>query len=501
MIIEKEVPNGWIESALGEIAEKITKGSTPTTYGYSYQKEGIRFIKVENVVNGRIDLETIKDFISEDANQNQKRSILKAGDVLFSIAGTIGEIAIVEDAHLPANTNQAFAIISGFSEILTPAFLEFQLKSFVAHAAKAKARGGAMFNISLGDIKELKAVIAPLNEQRRIVDRIEQLFSDLDEGEALLKTVQKQLATYRQSVLKAAVTGELTKEWRKKNKKNLETGEKLLARILESRRKNWKGRGKYEEALGPNISLLPPLPNGWTWATLPQLGEFGRGKSKHRPRNDPKLYTDGKYPFLQTGAVRASRGRIKEYDTMYNDFGLKQSKLWPVGTVCITIAANIAESGILEMDACFPDSVVGLIPHSVIYGEYIEFFIRTARDNLERYAPATAQKNINLDILGKVGVPLPSTDEQKEVIDRVSQIFSQIDAFEALCEAELKRSTTLRQSILKSAFSGKLVAQDPADEPASELLARIKSGDNSTKAKDIAPRRGRKPSSDKSEAA
>ena len=148
------MPKGWLKIPLGEVAKKITKGSTPTTYGYVFLPSGINFIKIENVKNGKINLASITEFISEDAHNNQSRSSLCPDDILFSIAGTIGETAIVEPKHLPANTNQAFAIISGTSSILYPKFLEYQLKSFISQTVKDLARGGAMNNISLGDLKE-----------------------------------------------------------------------------------------------------------------------------------------------------------------------------------------------------------------------------------------------------------------------------------------------------------------------------------------------------------
>jgi len=177
-----DLPLGWGLAVLGSLATRITKGSTPTTYGFSYLKAGVNFIKIENVSNGVIDIHSITDFISEEANNFQARSKLNVDDVLFSIAGTIGEISIVKDNHLPANTNQAFAIISGYSRVLVPNFLELQLRSFVSARTKAKARGGAMNNVSLGDLKELRVFIPPLNEQHRIVAKIEELFSELDKA-------------------------------------------------------------------------------------------------------------------------------------------------------------------------------------------------------------------------------------------------------------------------------------------------------------------------------
>jgi type I restriction enzyme S subunit len=327
-------------------------------------------------------------------------------------------------------------------------------------------------------------------EQSRIISKIEELFSDLDKGEENLRRAQAQLKRYRQSVLKAAVTGELTRSWRERNADTLESGEALLKRILKARRAAWekaeleklRAKGKppkddawksrYVEPQGPNTEGLPELPEGWAWATFVQIGEFGRGKSKHRPRNAPKLY-GGAYPFLQTGTVRASNGRIRSYDSTYNEAGLAQSKLWPEGTICITIAANIAESGILDFPACFPDSIVGLVPSEGVITEFIEFFIRTAREKLDTYAPATAQKNINLEILEKVGIPLPPTAEQNEIFSQAWERLSSIDAVEGELARQFAAVNALRQSILKAAFSGKLVPQDPNDEPAEELLKRI----------------------------
>ncbi|WP_284262441.1 restriction endonuclease subunit S [Roseicyclus amphidinii] len=349
-------------------------------------------------------------------------------------------------------------------------FLSHQLNVIDYHRFVS---GTTRLKLTQASMKGIPLKLPPLNEQRRIVEKIETLFARLDKGEEALRDVQKLLARYRQSVLKAAVTGQLTADWRAENAHRLEHGRDLLARILQTRRETWDGRGKYKEPTAPDTTDLPELPEGWVWATLPMLGEFGRGKSKHRPRNDKRLYSDGKYPFLQTGRVRNSAGRISEYDALYNDFGLAQSKIWPKGTICITIAANIAESGILEIDACFPDSVVGLVPHPEVSGEYVECFIRTAKENLDRYAPATAQKNINLEILNAVAVPLPPSAEQAEIKNRIDEAFSNIRFAEQVCQTELARSAALRQSILKDAFAGRLVPQDPTDEPAAALLARI----------------------------
>ncbi|MBZ0097203.1 MAG: restriction endonuclease subunit S, partial [Sulfuricella sp.] len=172
---------------------------------------------------------------------------------------------------------------------------------------------------------------------------------------------------------------------------------------------------------------------------------------KHRPRDDERLY-GGPYPFIQTGDVRKSGGTIREYSQTYSNFGLKQSRLWPAGTLCITIAANIAETGILAFDACFPDSIVGFLSTDTITTRYVEFFIRTAKENLEQFAPATAQKNINLDVLQNVAVPFPPLAEQRAIVNELELRFSLTDEAEAQVNANLQRAERLRQSILSGAF-------------------------------------------------
>jgi type I restriction enzyme S subunit len=166
---------------------------------------------------------------------------------------------------------------------------------------------------------------------------------------------------------------------------------------------------------------------------------------------------------------------VKNYSETYSDFGLAQSKLWPKGTLCITIAANIAETAFLGFDACFPDSVVGFVPvATAVHAEFVELFVRAVRGRIEKYAPATAQKNINLTILENLVIPLCSLPEQQEIVRLLDEQFEAIERNERELDTALQRSEALRQAILKKAFSGRLVPQDPADPPASALLARLR---------------------------
>lgn len=215
------------------------------------------------------------------------------------------------------------------------------------------------------------------------------------------------------------------------------------------------------------------LPDGWATEVLPALGELARGKSKHRPRNDPRLF-GGQFPFIQTGEVARSPGQISEAATFYSDFGLLQSRLWPRNTLCITIAANIASTAILEIEACFPDSVVGFIAdEELCHTQFIEYYMRTIRGDLERFAPATAQKNINLDVLNAIEVPLPPLPEQHRIVDKIDSLFAR----STRARDELAHIPRLieryRQAVLEAAFRGDLTADWRIDhQPAAPSIAR-----------------------------
>lgn len=200
------------------------------------------------------------------------------------------------------------------------------------------------------------------------------------------------------------------------------------------------------------------LPKGWKIVELKEVCEIKRGKSKHRHRNEPALY-GGKYPFIQTGDIRNANVRyITEYTQTYSALGLQQSKLWPKGTLCITIAANIGETAILGFDACFPDSVVGLLCNEkLLLNKYTNYFFISFKQKLEELAPATAQKNINVDILEKVEIPLAPIEEQHNIVQEIESRLSVADKMEESITQSLQQAEALRQSILKKAFEGRLV--------------------------------------------
>ena len=395
----------------------IIAGQSPESKYYNTTGEGLPFFQ------GKADFGELYPAIRVYCSQPTK--IAEKDDILLSVRAPVGPTNL---APCKVCIGRGLTAIRP-SEVLLTRYVLLFFRYFEAQLA-SKGTGTTFKAITQDVVKNLEIPIPPLLEQERIVARIEELFSQLDAGVETLKKTKAQLAVYRQAVLKEAFEGRLTYH------------------VPLSLSMPW--------ASSDETKNLPTLPKEWRYIALKHLGDLGRGKSKHRPRNDPKLFIDGKYPFIQTGDVKAATNYITTFTKQYGEFGLSQSKLWPKGTLCITIAANIAETAFLGIDACFPDSVVGFTPSESVLAEYIRYFVESQKIRLWAFAPATAQKNINLDTLENLIVPYCSIDEQRTVISEIESRLSVCDSIEQTVDTALQQAEAMRQSILKDAFEGRL---------------------------------------------
>jgi type I restriction enzyme S subunit len=401
---------GWKRLTLAEIAV-WGSGGTPKSSNKAYYGGKIPFLLIKDLNDG--DVHSSTNTITELGLSNSSAKIVNPDSVLIAMYGSIGKLGINK---IPVATNQAIAFTKELSPSVYYLFLFYYLLS-IRNLLISMGKGGTQQNISQTILKKIPFPLPPLPEQHRIVEKIEELFTELDHGVAALKKAKEQLKIYRQSVLKWAFEGRLTN----------------------------------------HTFVKGELPKSWSFATLSKLGELARGKSKHRPRNDKKLF-GGPYPFIQTGEVKAAGHTITSFEKTYSEFGLKQSKLWPQGTLCITIAANIAETAFLGFEGCFPDSIVGFTANAEkVDPLYVFYFFKANQSRLESFAPATAQKNINLRILEAISIPYCTPEEQKVIIDEIESRLSVADNLEKTIEETLLKTEALRQSILKSAFEGRLV--------------------------------------------
>lgn len=259
--------------------------------------------------------------------------------------------------------------------------------------------------LNQGNLRDIEIPLPPLSEQKRIVKILDEVF---------------------EGVGKAKENAE----------KNLRNARELFESYLQS--------------------VFVDSGKDWLKGTLKEISiEFGRGKSKHRPRNDKKLY-GGKYPFIQTGDIRNCDHYITKYSQTYNEIGLAQSKLWPKGTVCITIAANIAETGILNFDACFPDSVIGLVVNSKkANSDFVEYLLRFFKARIQARGKGSAQANINMATFEHERFPFPPLSEQKAIVARLDALSAETKKLEGIYRQKLTDLEELKKSVLKSAFAGK----------------------------------------------
>lgn len=287
--------------------------------------------------------------------------------------------------------------------------------------------------IRKSDIELINFPLPPLSEQQRIVERIEELFAKLDEAKERLQEVADSFAVRKAAILHKAFTGELTKQWRRKN-------------------------GVSDES--------------WEERKLGEVGVLERGRSKHRPRNDERLF-GGVYPFIQTGDVANADMFIEKHSQTLSDFGMQQSKLFAKNTICITIAANIGKVAILSYDSCFPDSVVGLTTDEKNNYKYVYYYLSTQQKELESKAPATAQKNINLKVLNDLDIFLPTLPEQHEIVRLIDDLLARERSAQQATEQALASIELMKKPILARAFRGELGTNKASEASALELLKQV----------------------------
>lgn len=461
----------WPKFPLKQLSTKIGSGSTPDGGRESYFSEGIPLIRSMNVHFGGFRDDGLV-YLNDEQAAKLSSVAVQENDVLLNITGaSIGRVTIAPQRMVGARVNQHVTIIR-CKESLDPIYLsKFLASPLIQNLINDIQVGATRQALTKSMIEQFEIPLPPLAEQKRIVAKVDELMALCDRLEAQQQQreirhtalAQASLTRFadaptpanlellfhksyaiepgelRKSILTLAVQGKIVSQ--DPNDKSANT---LLLAVA-----NGDGGDSTLSKTDDGGEKPFGLPAGWVWAKFSQLGELGRGKSKHRPRNDPSLYNDGKYPLVQTGDVARSNGKISTHTGLYNENGLAQSKMWPKGTLCITIAANIADSGILGFDACFPDSVVGFIPsNNDLQVQYFEYFMRTAKSQLEKFAPATAQKNINLGILEEVSIPLPPAPEQKRIVVKVEQLMGLVDRLEAQLVESRAKATALLDAVV-----------------------------------------------------
>jgi type I restriction enzyme, S subunit len=448
------LPRGWVLTCLGNVVLGHLGGGTPSKSNPKYWNGEIRWASVKDVGKTKFLLET-EDSITQQGLENSSSNLIPANNLLVVTRMGLGQLSI-NKIEVAINQDIRALIPSSHMDI------DYIYNYFLT--CKIDGAGLTVKGIRLEKLLEMAFPLPPLAEQHRIVAKVDELMGLCDRLEAgaydaiaahqllvtnllatltnsknaadfahswkriethfdTLFTTEESINHLIQTILQLAVMGKLVPQDAKD-----EPASELLKQVRQTRIKiasQQKMRKLMQHNSEKNSAKPFDLPSGWQWATFPELGIFDRGKSKHRPRNDPKLFTPGIHPLVQTGEVARADEYIREFHSEYSDVGLAQSRMWPKGTLCITIAANIADTAILDFDACFPDSVVGFIPFEpIISPRYFLHFMKTAKADLLKYAPSTAQKNINIGILDSVQIPIPPIEEMTRIVQKVDSLIS-----------------------------------------------------------------------------
>ncbi len=491
------LPDSWVWTSLSELGD-IVAGGTPSTKEPSYWADEIHWISPADLTG--YSAKTIKrgaKSISMIGLANSSAKVMPAGSVHFSSRAPIGYVVISAESLA---TNQGFKSLIPASGIFNEYVYYYLLAS--REYARKRASGTTFSELSGKAFGRLPIPLAPTATQHRIVAKIEELFSELDKGVENLKTARAQLKVYRQALLKHAFEGKFTAKWRVENKDKLEKPEQLLTRIKQEREaqyerqlkkwkaavKTWDERGKpdkrplkprrQDNSLPPTaeeLEKMPALPAAWQWVKLGQL----LWSVKDGPHYSPK-YSNSGIPFITGGNIHSAGIDFSsaKFITPELHKELSQRCKPERGDVLYTKGGT---TGIARVNTSRLDFNVWVHVAVLKATRSVEpFYLQHALNSpgcyaqSQKYTHGVGNQDLGLTRMVNIVLPLCCIAEQKRIIQIAERVTSELDKIEDDIGRALMEAKAIRQSILKKAFTGQLVPQDPNDEPASALLERIK---------------------------
>jgi type I restriction enzyme S subunit len=406
---EREIsglPKGWEMRKLGEVCEVITKGTTPTSIGYKFTDKGINFIKVESLTESGEIIPNKVAYINEECHKALKRSQLKVNDILFSIAGALGRIVIVRDEIVPANTNQALAIIrlKNDSGILVNYLAKYFNSNLITDEIENLRGGAAQQNLSLTQLNELEVLIPPLPEQKRIVAILDQAFLAINKAKANAEA-------------------------------NLKNAKELFESYLQGVFEN-KGEGWEEN----------------------KLGEIAFVKSGGTPSRAKKEYWEGNIAWYSSGELNDLY--TKDPERHINELAINNSnaKIFPKGSLLIGMYDTAAlKMSITDRDATFNQAIAGVKPNDKIDLIFILHSINSIKPDLLNLRRGVRQKNLSLEKIKNIPIFLPTIKVQQTIVKKLDALSTETKKLEAIYNQKINDLEELKKSVLQKAFAGQLI--------------------------------------------
>ena len=417
--METEIPNGWRQVALRSVCE-------PTRIWNPIRepRDEFWYVDVSAVSRESLAIQAPQRVKGAQA-PSRARKIIKTGDAIFAtVRPTLRRIAFVAQKFDNQIASTAFCIVRANRQEAVPRFLYYALQTNFFNEEVAKFQSGANYPaVNDKDILNQIIRVPPIPEQGKIAFTLWII-------QRAIEIEAKLIATARE-LKQSAMLQLFTQGLRNENRKETDIGR---------------------------------IPKSWRVCPLSQIAKLERGRFMHRPRNEPRFY-GGKTPFVQTGDVVRSEGWIRNHTQTLTDEGVAISRIFPRGTILITIAANIGYTGVLEYNCACPDSLIGITSGSEVDNWYLEYYLQTQQADMDRQAPKGTQKNINIQFLTPWPVVVPSLDEQKEI----ATILQTIDRKISVHERKRAALSDLFQTMLHQLMTAQ-IRVDKLDIDTSEVL-------------------------------
>lgn len=459
-VTRRNIARSFSAARLGDVAESMKNGLYKPASEYG--EDGAPCLRMYNIDAGEIvwrDIKRMRVTLSEMEDYG-----LREGDLLVNRVNSrelVGKTALIPEGLEPSVFESKNIRLRLKTDRVLPKFINYQLLAFGRqHFSSNAQQVVGMASVGQKQLADFPIVLAPLDQQKHIVAEIEKQFSRLDEAVANLKRVKANLKRYKAAVLKVAVEGRLVEteaDLACREGRSFETGEQLLQRILETRRSQWQGKGKYKEPAAADTTDLPELPEGWVWATVEQLADVQLGKMLDRQKHQ----SGKELPYLRNINVRWDSVDSSDLLTMF----FKDSELERYGLQ--TGDVLVCEGGEPGRAAIWDGRILGMMYQKAIHRVrfragyeqrllvfYLEFLAKTGR--LERWFTGSTIKHFTRESFAQLPIPVAPESEQRRIVMEVDRRFSLLRETEAQVDANLLRAGRLRQSILSRAFSGTL---------------------------------------------